>query len=439
MLNKNVLMMVTAVSGMMLASCNRQPRIMPVQAPEAVSEAVSEKKEALTDNYGVVNPSLLASDQLFANHQVLRSQGVVAVDKVWRKKDISVCIMNPEAITNLQKTWMQESLERSWSRFSQVYFTGWGGCVNGAGADVRIQFDDSRPRSYVGSDALSVDGPSVWLNVNYCADKGVRAKACTEAVIAHEFGHVLGFQHEQLRQDTPPTCVTEPEVGVEPMQYVGEWDLYSIMNYCNPHWNNFGRLTETDKAMVAMQYESPVRGPSFDALFYINNYPDVKALVGGDQNAAYQHWLNVGQAEGRRGAFYFDPKYYLKHNPDVRRMVGAHNYKGAAEHWETKGVHEGRRASYEFDPRVYMIVSPDVRRSFGPTEYWMGIQHFMTTGLYERRQSSADFMIGKFIEKNPLPMMQYVYTTDWASQSVDEFKAMIYWTSQGHRENRPTR
>ena len=41
------------------------------------------------------------------------------------------------------------------------------------------------------------------------------------------------------------------------IRYYGDWDLASVMNYCNPNWNGNGQLSDTDIAAVRYYYGAP--------------------------------------------------------------------------------------------------------------------------------------------------------------------------------------
>ncbi|ACL67074.1 hypothetical protein A2cp1_3748 [Anaeromyxobacter dehalogenans 2CP-1] len=89
-----------------------------------------------------------------------------------------------------------------------------------------------------------------------CAAGSMR-RYCIEAIGVHEFGHALGFSHEQNRPDTPRDICTDAPQGTNGDTLVGAWDLESVMNYCNPNWNNGGVLSATDIFGLRIFYGPP--------------------------------------------------------------------------------------------------------------------------------------------------------------------------------------
>jgi hypothetical protein len=70
----------------------------------------------------------------------------------------------------------------------------------------------------------------------------------------HEFGHALGFAHEQNRPDTPGECKQPPQGTSGDTSLLTPWDAHSVMNYCNSKYNNEGQLSAWDKFALSRMY-----------------------------------------------------------------------------------------------------------------------------------------------------------------------------------------
>jgi hypothetical protein len=148
-----------------------------------------------------------------------------------------------------------------------LQFTGWQDCVNGDNKSIRIIVEDVGPKQGPHTKALgrNLAGYPHGMSLDftfanwspYCAQAIPKMTAeehrefCVQAVAAHEFGHALGFTHEQNRADSPCTTMDQ---GPDPDTFVTVYDPNSIMNYCNPKWNGDGKLSNFDVQAVQKLY-----------------------------------------------------------------------------------------------------------------------------------------------------------------------------------------
>ncbi|QRO02689.1 VCBS repeat-containing protein [Archangium violaceum] len=193
---------------------------------------------------------------------------------------------------------MQDAAEGTWGRVSAVDFVGWGACTS-TSRGIRINVADTGP--HVKQLGSRLDGYVNGMELNFtfanwspvCQSQ---REFCIRAIAVHEFGHALGFAHEQNRPDRPSTC-TEPPQGSNGNLMIGAWDLQSVMNYCNPAWNGNGQLSATDIAGVVQLYGGALWSQEFgyDAGGWrVEQHPRTAADVNGDGRADLIGFGNAG-------------------------------------------------------------------------------------------------------------------------------------------------
>jgi hypothetical protein len=176
--------------------------------------------------------------------------------------NIYVCWENPSSQFQPEMDLVRQEISETWERNSRLRFTGWQKCaIENRG--IRIQIDDSDPNNGPHTVGLGrqIDGIRNGMVLNFTFTKwstscqATRAY-CIKAIAGHEFGHAIGFAHEQNRPDTPGECREAPQ-GENGDKLLTPYDPHSIMDYCNAKWNNDGQLSDLDIDALHQLYGTP--------------------------------------------------------------------------------------------------------------------------------------------------------------------------------------
>lgn len=181
----------------------------------------------------------------------------------WSPGKVPVCWQNPSAVPAVQLGWVKAAVARSWSFAGNLEFTGWGTCApTSSGVRIQLQDDASGPRALGFGTQVNGISPGLILDHTFqifqvtptalpgvslaiaCTPTttGSQLEACIENIAIHEFGHILGFHHEQnapgasSQSDFPASCpaLVQPTDTSGNVLYKNDWDLNSVMNYCSP-------------------------------------------------------------------------------------------------------------------------------------------------------------------------------------------------------------
>lgn len=179
----------------------------------------------------------------------------------WPKPNIYVCWENPEDRFRADMELVRSSIAESWEAASALSFTGWQKCA-AENAGIRILIEDSGPHTK--GLGRYLDGVKNGMVLNFTYDRWSpdckqSHDFCVRAIAIHEFGHAIGFAHEQNRPDAPGEC-RKLRQGNDGTVLLTPYDPHSVMNYCNSDYNNNGKLSQYDAEAVRNIYGPAVSG-----------------------------------------------------------------------------------------------------------------------------------------------------------------------------------
>jgi hypothetical protein len=255
----------------MACSDNRALENKRVAASSDSSKGLSDKALAnVTDSQEfashlqlIKNPHILTTGKyLLGETNQLTTEAYALKAAIWEKPQIETCWESPRQTFTSQMSQVQQAITETWQQASKLRFTGWKQCpqTSPVGQQViRIQVDDSGPRTLGLGNQLAGIEHGMLLNftfLHWSPTCQTMTDYCIKGIAVHEFGHAIGFAHEQNRPDKPGEC-QDPAQGSNGDLLLTPYDPNSVMNYCNKKYNNDGELSALDKDAVQQLYGKP--------------------------------------------------------------------------------------------------------------------------------------------------------------------------------------
>ena len=185
----------------------------------------------------------------------------------WPDPFIVVCWETPTDNDADQRRLVRAAVEETWAQHAKLSFVYWERChAETKGVRVRIADDPAEGShvkylgkylsyDYAGHEVVVEDGMVLNFaveNVNPVCESKVNV--CIAVLAVHEFGHAIGFAHEQNRHDTDWECTEAAQGPDGDTVDLTPWDADSVMNYCKDIYAGGGTLSEYDIEAVQMIY-----------------------------------------------------------------------------------------------------------------------------------------------------------------------------------------
>jgi hypothetical protein len=172
---------------------------------------------------------------------------------------VYVCWENYDPALEREHNLVRESVTNTWEKYSKLQFKGWQACAERSSGIRIFVHDDAGDSPHTKGLGRDLDGKAKGMVLNFsfntwsqsCKDTPQMRDYCIKSIAVHEFGHAIGFAHEQNRPDTPGECAKLAQGTSDGATMLTPFDVHSVMNYCNSKYNNGGELSKLD--IVALQ------------------------------------------------------------------------------------------------------------------------------------------------------------------------------------------
>jgi FG-GAP-like repeat len=251
---------------------------------------------------------------------------------------IPVCWL--ETGFDTEKAAIRESIHSTWEAYANISFGGFSLCSQAPFSFtgyIRVHVDLASDACGGGSAILGRAGlQSATQPTGQSVSISVPRPGCTDTqrlhyLAVHEFGHVLGFSHEQDRDGSCGGGVYPPGTNYTVV------DPSSVMHYCS---GNTGKLSRLDQAGVVIAYGAPLG----ESVLWHNGISGV-SQIWYMSGASRTNFASLDASLNNADASNWRPVALSDRNLDGHRELLWHNSStGASQFWYMNGAYRERFA-----------------------------------------------------------------------------------------------